>query len=117
MAIRLVNTTPGDVSGSFLPGTQFVFSLKEGPPFGHIFLPSLQARLGFSNILFKNGVLPELDQDLLSVASVVVQSPEHRVPVGSELNRSASEVLSIGPGTSGGIDSGVSEISITVDTC
>jgi hypothetical protein len=86
-----------------------------------VLLPSLQARLAFSNIVQKTAggvaVLPEEDTDLLKRVAVMVRTPERREPSTSVLPRFADgAVLDIGPGTSSGVDTGVYEIQLPIDT-
>ena len=119
MALRLVNTTPGDVADPLLPGTPVVFGVKSESL--HATLASLRARIGLSNIVQKTvgGVLllPEQDTDLVKRVELTLETPEHRRPINSTLGRlNTPDSLNIGPGTANGIDVGIYEVKLPVET-
>jgi len=118
LALRLVNTAPGDFVESFLPGTPVALSVKSETQF--VRLASLKARLAVSNLVHKsvNGVavFPEAHTDLLRYATVARETPERRRPIAAvpEVTAAGTSLL-IGEG-SGGVDQGLYEISTETKT-
>lgn len=119
MALRLVNTTPGDVVEPLLPGRPVIFSIKSET--GHVSTETLAAMLGSTNCAHKVvagvALLPQENAPLLTNATTSLRSPEHLLPVIGDLPCAVSgaEML-MGPGPSSGLQNCVYEIGSDVDT-
>jgi hypothetical protein len=88
VALRLVNTVPGDVSSPVRPGQLFHLGLKSETQ--NVQLASVQVDSGFSNIQ-NHGVLPENDTTSERIGvETSFSTSENRAPVSGSVTKSLS---------------------------
>lgn len=82
MAIRLVNTAPGDLADAFVPGNPVYLGLKSESD--NIELGTFRVTTGLSRLAF-GSYLPELDPKLSYLgATVAYETSERRRPISSQ---------------------------------
>lgn len=88
MALRIVNTVPGDITTAVTPGQLFHLGLRSENQ--RVQLSTVQVDSGFSNIT-NHSILPELDTTLTKIGSeVLFETSERRAPQAGSVTKAIS---------------------------